>query len=74
MSGFVMKLVTPSFGVLTAHAQIYEGDYRACHASLVTFSEEIAFYRGHEWEKARIWRSFQTMMRKKREIMQKKLV
>lgn len=50
-SGAIMRMVSPSFGKLTAQEQRLEGEYRAVHSSLMNHSEEIGFYRGHEWEK-----------------------
>jgi ATP-binding cassette subfamily D (ALD) protein 3 len=31
-----------------------EGEFRACHTGIIRHSEEIAFYRGNNWEKERI--------------------
>lgn len=31
-----------------------EGEYRSCHSSLITHSEEISFFRGHFWEKTKL--------------------
>lgn len=53
-SGIILRFLSPPFGRLTAIEQRLEGDYRACHSDLVYHSEEIAFYRGHAWEKTRI--------------------
>ena len=44
-SGMFIKVVSPSFGELTAQTQRLEGDYRSCHSDLVFHSEEIAFFR-----------------------------
>lgn len=54
LSGFLIKLISPPFGKLTAIEQRLEGDYRASQTDLVHHSEEVAFYRGNEWEKHRI--------------------
>jgi ATP-binding cassette subfamily D (ALD) protein 3 len=51
MSGFIIKLISPPFGMLTAREQRLEGEYRAKHSDLLNHSEEIAFYNGSEWEK-----------------------
>lgn len=42
--GFVIKLVSPPFGKLTAIAQRLEGEYRTCHTDVDLHSEEIAFF------------------------------
>jgi len=44
LSGFVIKLVSPPFGKLTAIAQRLEGEYRSCHTDVDLHSEEIAFF------------------------------
>lgn len=51
ISGICIKLISPSFGKLTAKEQMLEGDYRAKHKELIDHSEEIAFYNGSLWEK-----------------------
>lgn len=54
LSGFVIKMVSPSFGRLTAIEQKMEGEYRSLHAELLGHSEEIAFYNGSDWERKNI--------------------
>lgn len=54
LSGVLLKFVSPPFGKLIAIEQKLEGDYRASQTDLVHHSEEVAFYRGNEWEKQRI--------------------
>ncbi len=34
LSGFLLKVISPPFGRLTAIAQRLEGEYRACHTDL----------------------------------------
>ena len=53
-SGFIIKLISPPFGRLTAQEQRLEGEYRSLHSDLLTHSEEVAFYNGHEWERRNI--------------------
>lgn len=50
-----------------------EGDYRACHTDLLHHSEEVAFYRGQEWEKARINASFKNLVTHSRSVLNKRL-
>ena len=50
MSAVVLKIVSPSFGILYANQQKLEGEFRASHTNLHQHSEEIAFYRGAVWE------------------------
>jgi ATP-binding cassette subfamily D (ALD) protein 3 len=53
-SGLMLKFISPPFGKLIAAEQRLEGEYRASHTDLVHHAEEIAFFRGNEWEKTRI--------------------
>lgn len=61
--GLVIKLISPSFGALIAEQQRREGKFRADHFSVVNNSEEIAFYRGHEWENNRVDKSLVNLTR-----------
>lgn len=54
MSGVVLRFISPSFGKLSAIEQRIEGEYRASQTGIVHHSEEIAFYKGNEWEKTKI--------------------
>ena len=54
VSGLVIRMISPPFGRLTAQEARLEGEYRALHSQLLTHSEEVAFYNGHEWEKRNI--------------------
>jgi len=38
-----------------------EGEFRACHSALITHSEEIAFYKGNNWEKDRVNETFKML-------------
>ncbi|CAD8195470.1 unnamed protein product [Paramecium octaurelia] len=73
ISGFLLRFLSPPFGKLTAIEQRLEGDYRACHSDLVYHSEEIAFYRGHAWEKTRITNSFNNLIGHTGQIILKRL-
>lgn len=50
-----------------------EGEYRACHTDLVHHCEEIAFFKGNDWEKRKIEFSFERLMSHSTNIMKKKL-
>lgn len=54
VSGFIIRMISPPFGKLTAIEQKLEGEYRSKHNDLINHSEEIAFYNGSEWEKSHI--------------------
>lgn len=73
ISGLIIRFISPPFGKLTAIEQKLEGVYRAAHTDLVHHSEEIAFYKGNEWEKARINASFDQLTRHSESIINKKL-
>ena len=72
-SGFLMKLVAPSFGKLRAIEQILEGKYRSSHTDLIHFSEEIAFLNGEKWEKRRVNGILDRLLEHLRDIMNKRL-
>ena len=57
-SGFIIKLISPPFGRLTAAEAKLEGEYRSLHTELLAHSEEIAFYNGAAWERKNIDRGF----------------
>jgi ATP-binding cassette subfamily D (ALD) protein 3 len=73
LSGYLLRVLSPPFGRLTAIAQKLEGQYRACHTDLQHQAEEIAFYKGHIWEKERIKESFNRMISHAVGIMNKRL-
>ena len=73
MSGLFIRFVSPPFGKLTAIEQKLEGVYRAAHTDIVHHSEEIAFYKGNDWEKSRINSSFEQLTKHSETIINKKL-
>eukprot|EP00357_Protocruzia_adherens_P026458 CAMPEP_0114997472 /NCGR_PEP_ID=MMETSP0216-20121206/14920_1 /TAXON_ID=223996 /ORGANISM="Protocruzia adherens, Strain Boccale" /LENGTH=665 /DNA_ID=CAMNT_0002361861 /DNA_START=11 /DNA_END=2008 /DNA_ORIENTATION=+ len=72
-SAIVIKFVSPPFGKLAAIEQKLEGVYRGNHSALLNYCEEIAFYRGADWEKNRINNSFKELLQHSRNINDKKL-
>ena len=54
VAGAILRIISPPFGKMTALEQKLEGEYRQKHSDLLNHSEEIAFYNGSDWEKARI--------------------
>lgn len=50
ISAVILKILSPSFGILYASQQKLEGEFRSSHNNLHQHSEEIAFYRGADWE------------------------
>lgn len=63
MSGFIIRMISPQFGKLTAEAQKLEGDFRYCHNRLIMHAEEIAFYGGHDREKSIINQKFSSIVK-----------
>ena len=49
-SGYIIKLVSPSFGRLVAEGLRREGTFRSGHQRLIQHSEEVAFLRGDKFE------------------------
>eukprot|EP01127_Copromyxa_protea_P001402 TRINITY_DN11404_c0_g1_i1.p1 TRINITY_DN11404_c0_g1~~TRINITY_DN11404_c0_g1_i1.p1 ORF type:complete len:716 (+),score=133.26 TRINITY_DN11404_c0_g1_i1:82-2148(+) len=54
----LLKFIAPPFGKMAAEEAQLEGELRAAHSALITNSEEIAFYHGHDTEKRFLWRSY----------------
>ena len=72
-TGVVIRVISPPFGRMIAVEQKLEGEYRACHSDLVNHSEEIAFFRGNQWEKKRVNETFEKLIRQTYNIMSKRL-
>ena len=72
ISGYIIKVISPPFGKLTAQEQQLEGDYRALHTSLLAHSEEIAFYNGHEWERTNVNNGFNNLYKHINYVLRKK--
>lgn len=73
-SGFIIKLISPPFGQLTAMEQKIEGEYRAKHTDLLNHSEEIAFYNGSDWEKMHINDKFKELINHIKYVLYKRFV
>jgi len=69
----ILRFISPAFGKLTAMEQQLEGEFRACHTELVHHSEEIAFYKGQIWEKARVNETFKRLTSHSRGIILRRL-
>jgi len=50
-----------------------EGEFRACHSALISHSEEIAFYRGNEWEKKKVNEAFNELLTHVKSVLLKRL-
>lgn len=53
-----VKAVTPPFGTYAAHEATLEGELRFTHSRLLENAEEVALYRGQEFEKNVIERGY----------------
>lgn len=60
----MIRLISPPFGKFVAIEQELEGKFRSCHSSILDSSEEIAFYKGNDWEEQRLNSSFNVFINK----------
>lgn len=74
ISGCIIRIVSPAFGKLTALEQKIEGEYRAKHSDLLNHSEEVAFYNGSDWEKARITDKFVELINHVKYVLHKRFL
>lgn len=72
MSAVMIKTISPAFGKLAAIEQNLEGEYRTQHSDVLLYSEEIAFYRGAEWEREKVNNSFSKLYKHVNSILTKK--
>ncbi len=68
-----MRALTPPFGKYVAQEAKLEGEFHATHAKIIENAEEIAFYRGHEWEKTMVDRSYFGLIRHINRILRRRL-
>ena len=73
-SGFIIRLISPAFGKLTAIEQKIEGEYRSKHSDLLNHSEEIAFYNGSDWEKKKINDKFFELINHSKHVLYKRFL
>lgn len=72
LAGILIKNVSPAFGKLTAQEQDLEGSYRKLHTELISHSEEIAFYEGHNWERKQLDTGMHKLFKHIRMVLKKK--
>ena len=73
LSGFVMRALTPPFGRYVAEEAKLEGEFAFQHSRLIDYSEEIAFYYGHEAEKDTLDKGYFTLIKHVNRILKRKL-
>lgn len=73
VSSNIMRALTPPFGKYVTEEAALEGSFRFNHSRLIENAEEIALYRGHEWEKTAIDRSYFGLIRHINRILRRKL-
>ena len=73
VSALLLKYISPPMGLLTAFQQNFEGDFRAQQSNIKTYSQEIAFLNGNEWERKRLNKKFDIVYRHNKDILNKRL-
>lgn len=58
----LLQLLTPPFGQLVERGAELEGTLRSTHSRIISNSEEIAFYRGHNFEKKKLVGDFRGLV------------
>lgn len=63
ISNRLLRAFAPPFGKYVQDIANREGEYRACHARLITHSEEVAFYGGQKAEKTLLERAYLALVK-----------
>merc|ERR1719242_1621138 len=69
VSMFMIRVISPPFGTLAAITQNLEGNFRSSHHRLISRSEEIAFYGGHNKEKEILNRQYAEIERHRKYVL-----
>mmetsp|Transcript_18234 Transcript_18234/g.20278 ORF Transcript_18234/g.20278 Transcript_18234/m.20278 type:complete len:676 (+) Transcript_18234:19-2046(+) len=62
-AGYYMTLLRTPFGKFSAKEAELEGDFRFAHSRAITYSEEIAFYKGSDKERSTLRSAFTKLYR-----------
>ena len=73
ISAAFLKLISPPMGLLTSIQQNCEGEFRAQHSNIKTFSQEIGFLNGARWEKNLLKHKFSLLYKNKQNILNKRM-
>jgi len=69
---FVVRYMTPPFGMYTALSAQMAGSLRHTHSRLVEFAEEVAFMRGETTEKMLIEREYASLIEHENSVLQRR--
>lgn len=70
----ILKAISPRFGDMVAEEANRKGHLRYLHSRIITNSEEIAFYGGHEAEHSLLSRAFKKLNEHTKLIYTKRIV
>lgn len=74
LTGQLLRSISPPFGKLASQQAQFEGELRSAHARVITNSEEIAFYGGHEVERSYLKRSYLALVKHLNHILKSKIL
>ena len=71
LSARVLRAASPPFGAMVKEQAELEGQYRHVHSRLIANAEEVAFYGGHDVERASLWEHYVALVRHVNTILRK---
>lgn len=69
----ILKMASPRFDNMVAHEAQLKGRLRYLHSRIITNSEEIAFYKGHQVEHGLLRRAFRELCQQTLHIYKKRI-
>ena len=73
LCGVILRSISPAFGSMVAEQQQKEGQFRSIHSRILGHAEEIAFYKGNDWEKRRLFENLEGLTSHMSMVVWKKL-